>query len=152
MRISKEEYYLDIALAVAKRSTCLRRCYGAIIVKNDEIIATGYNGAPRGSKNCTDVGSCYRMIHKIPHGSNYELCKSVHAEQNCIISAARKDMIDSTMYLSCWDPNTGTEITDESVCPCDICSRLIINAGIKNLITRNSYHQNNSNEWFRDII
>ena len=152
MRISKEEYYLDIALAVAKRSTCLRRCYGAIIVKNDEIIATGYNGAPRGNTNCTDVGSCYRMTNKIPHGSNYELCKSVHAEQNCIISAARKDMIDSTMYLACWDPETETEITDESVCPCDICSRLIINAGIKNLITRNSYHQNNSNEWFGDII
>lgn len=129
-RISKDQYYLNIALAVSKRSTCNRRQYGAIIVKNDEIIATGYNGSARGAVNCCDAGECYRERMKVPHGQQYEKCVAVHAEQNAIISAARKDMIGATMYL------IGTEhgeiIKGE---PCSICQRMIDNAGIKEVIT-----------------
>ena len=99
-RVSKKDYYLDIAAAVAKRSTCLRRQYGAVIVKNDEIVATGYNGAPRGEDNCCDVGVCWREAHGIPHGEQYEKCVAVHAEQNAILSASRRDMMGSTLYLA----------------------------------------------------
>lgn len=130
MRISKNQYYLNIAKAVAMRSTCLRRQYGAVIVKNDEIIATGYNGAPRGESNCCDTGICYREAHNIPHGEQYEKCVAVHAEQNAIISASRAEMIGSTMYLA--GIENGVEI--EAV-PCLICERLIKNAGIDNVIT-----------------
>ena len=90
-RIDKENYYLDIAETVLERSTCLRRCYGAIIVKNDEIISTGYNGAPRGRANCVDLGYCSREAMQVPRGERYELCRSVHAEANAIISAQRRD-------------------------------------------------------------
>ena len=98
-RISKENYYLNIAETVLERSTCLRRLYGAIIVKNDEIISTGYNGAPRGRANCSDLGYCSREAMKIPRGERYELCRSVHAEANAIISAPRRDMVGGTIYL-----------------------------------------------------
>ena len=98
-RIDKENYYLDIAQAALERSTCLRRCYGAIIVQNDEIISTGYNGAPRGRKNCADLGYCTREAMKIPSGERYELCRSVHAEANAIISAARSETIGATHYM-----------------------------------------------------
>ena len=98
-RTSKENYYLDIADSVLERSTCLRRKYGAIIVRNDEIISTGYNGAPRGRKNCSDLGICTRETLHIPSGERYELCRSVHAEANAIISASRRDMIGATIYL-----------------------------------------------------
>ena len=95
-RIDKENYYLDIAETVLERSTCLRRCYGAIIVKNDEIVSTGYNGAPRGRKNCMDLGYCTREAMNVPSGERYELCRSVHAEMNAIISAARRDTLGAT--------------------------------------------------------
>ena len=98
-RVDKNNYYLDIAEAVLERSTCIRRAFGAVIVKNDEIISTGYNGAPRGRKNCGDLGYCMREKLNIPRGERYEMCRSVHAEQNAIISAARKDVIGSTLYL-----------------------------------------------------
>ena len=99
MRINKINYYLDIAEATLQRSTCLRRNFGAIIVKNDEIISTGYNGSPRGRKNCIDLGYCMREKLNIPRGERYELCRSVHGEENAIISAARKDMIGSSLFL-----------------------------------------------------
>ena len=95
-RVSKRNYYLDIAQTVLERATCLRRVYGAIIVKNDEIISTGYNGAPRGRKNCVDLGYCTREQLKVPRGERYELCRSVHAEANAIISAQRRDMVGAT--------------------------------------------------------
>ena len=98
-RVSKENYYLDIAQTVTERATCLRRVYGAIIVKNDEIISTGYNGAPRGRKNCVDLGYCTREAMQVPRGQRYELCRSVHAEANAIISASRRDMVGGTIYL-----------------------------------------------------
>lgn len=131
-RISKDEYYLGIAAAVAKRSTCLRRQYGAVIIKNDEIIATGYNGSARGEPNCCDEGECWRERNHIPHGEQYEKCVAVHAEQNAIISAARRDMLGSTLYLAGFDPNG--EMANPA--PCVICSRLIKNAGIKDIVVR----------------
>lgn len=129
-RRNKDEYYLDIAASVAKRSTCLRRRYGAVIVNNDEIIATGYNGSPRGEKNCCDTGECWREAHHIPHGEQYEKCVSVHAEMNAIISAARKDMVGGTLYLMGFDDSNPIF----HAVPCTICRRLIKNAGIKRVV------------------
>lgn len=128
-RISKIEYYLNIARAVSKRSTCLRRQYGAVIVKNDEIISTGYNGSHRGADNCCDVGVCWREAHGIPHGQQYEKCVAVHAEQNAIISASRSDMIGSTLYLAGFEGDR--EIVGE---PCLICHKMIANAGIARVV------------------
>ena len=133
-RVSKENYYLDIAETVIERATCLRRCYGAIIVKNDEIIATGYNGAPRGRKNCVDLGYCSRAAMQVPRGERYELCRSVHAEANAIISAARRDMVGGTLYLVGKDAATGEILSDATSCA--MCRRLIINAGLAKVITR----------------
>lgn len=132
-RTGKENYYLDIADSVLERSTCLRRKYGAIIVRNDEIISTGYNGAPRGRKNCSDLGTCARETLNIPSGQRYELCRSVHAEANAIISASRRDMIGSTLYLVGRDAQTNELIPAVS---CTMCKRQIINAGIEKVISR----------------
>jgi len=133
-RLSKPNYYLDIAQTVAKRSTCLRRNFGAIIVKNDSIVSTGYNGAPRGRQNCSDMGYCLRDRLNIPRGERYELCRSVHAEANAIIAAPREIMIDSDMFLVCVDPRAGGLVS--GVCSCQMCKRLIINAGIKRVFVR----------------
>ena len=133
-RMSKENYYLDIADAVLERSTCLRRKYGAIIVRNDEIISTGYNGAPRGRKNCSDLGRCTREELQIPSGQRYELCRSVHAEANAIISASRQDMIGATLYLAGRDAKTGELLHDTT--SCSMCRRQIINAGIRKVVAR----------------
>ena len=141
MRIDKNNYYLDIAESVLERSTCLRRHYGAVIVKNDEIISTGYNGAPRGRANCIDLNKCLREELKVPSGEKYELCRSVHAEQNAIISASRNELLDSTLYLVGKDPKTGKYTKYNR--PCTMCTRFIINAGIKKLVIRddkNNYH------------
>ena len=132
-RRDKTNYYLDIAESVLERSTCLRRYYGAILVKNDEIISTGYSGAPRGRKNCIDLGHCIREELQVPRGERYELCRSVHAEANAIISAARSDMIGSTLYLVGKEPD-GTYVPDAS--SCSMCKRLIINAGIEKVVIR----------------
>lgn len=134
MRKDKINYYLDIAKSVTERSTCLRRHFGCIIVKNDEIIATGYNGAPRGRKNCDELGTCYREEMKIPRGERYELCRSVHAEANAIISAARRDLIDSTLYMACVNPLTND--IEPHVSSCMMCKRMVINAGIKEVIVK----------------
>ena len=135
-RISKANYYLDIAQTVLERATCLRRVYGAIIVTNDEIIATGYNGAPRGRKNCTDLGFCSREALNVPRGERYELCRSVHAEANAIISAARRDILGGTLYLAGRDAKTG-ELLHDATC-CSMCRRLVINAGIAKVVIRNT--------------
>ncbi len=132
-RTGKDDYYLSIADSVLNRSTCLRRKYGAIIVRADEIISTGYNGAPRGRKNCSDLGFCTREHLNIPAGERYELCRSVHAEQNAIISCSRRDMMGSSIYLMGRDAKTNAIITAE---PCTLCRRFIINAGIERLICR----------------
>lgn len=130
MRISKNEYYLEVAKSVAKRSTCLRRQYGAVIVRDDEIVSTGYNGSPRIYPNCSDVKKCERERLGIPHGEQYEKCVAVHAEQNAIISASRKEMLGGTLYLVGFEH--GEELNDPR--PCLICSRMIANAGIESII------------------
>lgn len=133
-RRDKINYYLDIAEAVAKRGTCLRRNYGSIIVKNDEIISTGYTGAPRGRQNCIDLGFCMREKLNIPRGERYELCRSVHSEANAIISAPRAQMLDATLYLVGKDAKTDEFV--ENASSCSMCKRMIINAGIKEVVVR----------------
>ena len=133
-RRSKENYYLDIAEAALERSTCLRRQFGAIIVRDDEIVATGYNGAPRGRRNCSDLGRCTRRELNIPAGERYELCRSVHAEANAIISAARRDMIGGTLYLVGRDAASGELLHDTTSCA--MCRRMIINSGITRVVNR----------------
>ena len=133
-RRDKENYYLDIAQTVLERSTCLRKKYGAVIVKNDEVISSGYNGAPRSRKNCMDIGSCVRTTMNIPRGERYEICRSVHAEANAIISAARCDMIGATLYLAGIEAATGEYVQDATCC--SMCKRLVINAGIEKVVIR----------------
>ncbi|MBQ7255331.1 MAG: cytidine deaminase [Oscillospiraceae bacterium] len=147
-RVKKENYYLDIAQTVIERSTCLRRCYGAIIVKNDEIVSSGYNGAPRGRKNCSEMGRCLREELSIPSGQRYELCRSVHAEANAIISAARRECIGATLYLAGIDAKSGELLHDAT--SCSMCRRMIINAGIERVIVRNTeteYSITDVQEW-----
>jgi dCMP deaminase len=134
MRRDKHNYYLDIAQMVGGRSTCLRRKHGAIIVRADEVIATGYNGAPRKTENCVDRGTCVRQEMDVPSGERYELCVAVHAEMNAIISAARRDMIGGVLYLVGFDAETGEILEDEDSCL--LCKRLIINAGIAKVVIR----------------
>ena len=133
-RIDKENYYLDIAQTVLERSTCLRRHYGAIIVRNDEIVATGYNGAPRGRSNCNELAYCVREQMRIPRGERYELCRSVHAEANAIISASRNECIGATLYLVGRDALTGNLLSDAT--SCSMCRRTIINSGIERVVIR----------------
>lgn len=148
MNNEKVNYYLDIAHSVSKKSTCLRAKYGAVIVKDDEIISTGYNGAPRGRQHCTELGYCRREMLEVPRGERYELCRSVHSEQNAIISASRRDMIGSSLFLVGTNPKDGSYI--ENVDCCSICKKLIINAGIDRVFIRTSeteYQINIVNDW-----
>ncbi len=138
-RRDKTNYYLDIAESVLSRGTCLRRNFGAIIVKNDQIISTGYVGAPRGRANCCDLGYCTREKLKVPRGERYELCRSVHAEANAIIAAPRTDMIDSTLYLVGREASTGEYVQGAN--PCSMCKRMIINAGITTVVVRDDREQ-----------
>ncbi len=135
-RIDKINYYLDIAESVLERSTCLRRKYGAVIVNNDEIVSTGYNGSPRGCTNCNEKGSCIREELNIPRGTKYELCSSVHAEQNALLSASRRETLAADIYL------VGKSVANDSFImnaePCSLCKKLIINSGIENVHIRNS--------------
>ncbi len=133
-RRDKTNYYLDLAEVVAKRSTCLRRRYGAVIVNQDQVISTGYVGAPRGRKNCTDINSCIREKMQVPRGERYELCRSVHAEANAIIHASRDAMMGGTMYLVGQEVGSGEYIVHAD--SCSMCKRMIINAGIKELVVR----------------
>ena len=136
-RVDKTNYYLDIAETVAERGTCIRKTYGCIIVKNDEVISTGYAGAPRGRINCIDLKECTKKkIYPDLHHGGYDACRSVHAEQNAIISAARKDMLNSTMYLV--GKRKDSNIYEEGAMSCQTCRKLIINSGIKEVIVRKS--------------
>jgi len=150
-RVSKHNYYLDIAQTVAERSTCLRKMYGAIIVKDDVIVSTGYNGAPRGRKNCSDINYCMRDKLNIPRGERYEMCRSVHAEANAIIAAARERMLGATIYMVCVDPTSGEIVGGTSSCM--MCKRQIINAGISTVIIRDSateYRIVNVEDWIEN--
>lgn len=135
-RIDKDNYYLDICETILERGTCLRRNFGAIIVKNDEIISSGYSGAPRGRKNCCELGYCRREELKVERGTRYELCRSVHAEQNAIISSRRQDMIGSTLYLVGKEMTNGDFVMNAA--PCSLCKRFIINAGISRVTIRDT--------------
>ena len=150
-RVSKENYYLDIAQTVSERSTCLRRRFGAIIVKNDSIIATGYNGAPRGRKNCDDLGYCFREKLGIPRGERYEMCRSVHAEANAIIAAPREQMLGATLYMVCTNPEDGAVMPGTSSCM--MCKKLAITAGIEKLVVRDdaeNFRVINVSDWIDD--
>jgi dCMP deaminase len=150
-RVSKHNYYLDIAETVAERSTCLRKKYGAIIVKDDSIIATGYNGAPRGRQNCSDLNFCMREKLQIPRGERYELCRAVHAEANAIIAAGRDQMLGATLYQSCTDPKDGTLVA--GTCSCMMCKRMIINAGITKVVyrdTKDEFRIVDVNDWIEE--
>lgn len=140
-RPNKDTYYLDIAIAVSKRSTCLKRHYGCVIVKDDIIIATGYNGSPRDEENCCDRGTCKRADAE--RYSNYESCDSVHAEQNALIAASRDRLIGATVYLACEGYTDYPEIDrlgiwgeDKSPVPCNICARMLKNAGVIRVVNR----------------
>ena len=150
-RRDKTNYYLDLADVVSKRGTCMRRRYGAVIVKNDEVISTGYVGAPRGRKNCTDVGTCVREKMNIPRGERYELCRSVHAEANAIISASRRDMVGGTIYLVGRNAQTGELLSDAT--SCSMCRRQIINSGLERVVIRKTpteFEVVEVEEWIRE--
>ena len=150
-RRDKMNYYLDIAEIVMERTTCLRRKYGAIIVKNDQIISTGYVGAPRGRANCSDIGVCTREKLNIPRGERYEMCRSVHAEANAIISASRNDMLGGTLFLVGKEVATGELIANANSCA--MCKRMIINAGIETVVirdTQDEYRVINVEDWVKD--
>ena len=150
-RRDKINYYLDIAETVLERSTCLRRRYGAIVVKNDSIVSTGYNGAPRSCRNCTDMGYCRREALNVPRGQRYELCRSVHAEQNAIIAASRDEMLGASLYLAGRDVKTGETLSD--CAPCALCRRFIINAGITKVycrISRDEFVVTDVEEWIQN--
>lgn len=147
-RPDKVNYYLNIAKEVCTRATCLRRKYGAVLIKNDAIISTGYNGSPRGTANCIDLGECRRERLNIPRGQCYEMCRSLHAEQNCIINASRNDMINSDLYLYGMDANTGEIVNNLD--SCQLCKKMIINSGIKKVIfarPNNNYEIKDVSEW-----
>lgn len=147
-RRDKINYYLDLAEVVSKRSTCLRRHYGAVIVNNDEVISTGYVGAPRARKNCSDIGECVRIKMKIPRGERYELCRSVHAEMNAIISASRNQMLGASLYLTGVEVSNGEYVAHSN--SCSMCKRVIINAGIETVYirdTKNEYRKISVSDW-----
>ena len=150
MRRDKVNYYLDMADVARERSTCLRRTYGAVIVKNDTIVSTGYSGAPRGRANCIDLGYCMRQKLNIPRGERYEFCRSVHAEQNAIIAASREQMLGSTLYLCGREVDTGEIIKDANCCT--MCKRIIINAGIEKVVVRRTndeYEEISVDDWVK---
>lgn len=134
-RIDKINYYLDIAETVASRATCLRKKWGSVIVNNDEIVSTGYNGAPRGRINCSDLGYCVKkkLLPNERHGG-YDACRSVHSEQNAMLSPARSDMIGGTLYLVGY--RTENHEYEEGAAPCLLCRKMLINAGIEKVYVR----------------
>ena len=150
-RVDKTNYYLDIAETIAERGTCLRNNYGSVIVKNDEIISTGYSGAPRGRKNCINLGYCVRKKYTELSGAGYELCRSVHSEQNAIISANRRDMMGATLYLVGVNKRNGQYVKDNY--PCTLCKRMIINSGIETVVmrdTKKEYRKENVEKWIEN--
>ena len=154
-RRDKINYYLDIAETVATRATCLRKRYGAVIVNNDQIISTGYNGAPRGRENCSDLGVCTkkRIFPEVRH-SGYDACRAVHAEQNAIISASRTEMLNGTLYLVGYKIDENNDkIYEEGASSCLLCRKLIINSGIKEVFVRvnkDEYIKIEIEEWIKD--
>lgn len=132
-RISKIDTYLNVAETFAYRSTCIKRKYGAVIVKNDVVISTGYNSSPRGYENCCDTGECLRIKLNMHQGEGYGICRAVHAEQNALLNCGREQMQGTDLYLAGINP--GDNFVHKAT-PCPLCARMIIQAGIKNVILR----------------
>jgi dCMP deaminase len=152
-RLSEDQYYLNIAREVAGRATCLRRKFGAVIVKNKQIISTGYCGAPRGTANCCDLGVCLREELGAKKGEHYEWCRSVHGEANAIIHASRLDMLGASLYLVGLDAQSGAIVEDAE--PCRMCKRMIINAGIEQVVVQSgpgSLRTQRVEEWARNNL
>ncbi|KAA0001062.1 MAG: dCMP deaminase family protein [Thermoplasmata archaeon] len=137
MRLSYDQYFMEIAKVVSKRSTCLRRQVGAVIVKDKHILSTGYNGAPKGFKHCSEVG-CIREKLNVPRGERHELCRGLHAEQNAIIQAAVFGVAikDAVIYTTHF--------------PCSVCAKMLVNAGIKELIYLQDYPDELAEEILRE--
>ena len=132
-RVSKIDTYLKCAEVFAYRSTCIKRKYGAVIVKDDAVISTGYNGAPRGEDNCCDIGKCPRIERDLHQGQGYEMCRAVHAEANALLNCSREQTIDADLFLAGVNPNDNSVHRAK---PCPLCARMIIQAGIKNVYLR----------------
>jgi len=138
-RISKIDTYLNCAETFAHRSTCIKRKYGAVIVKDDVVISTGYNGSPRGFDNCCDLGSCPRIERGMHQGEGYGICRAVHAEMNALLNCSREQTIGADLYLTGVNPDN----TIHKARPCPVCARNIIQAGINNVILRKGEGENN---------
>lgn len=150
-RVDRINYYLNMAETAGQRGTCIRKKYGAIIVKNDRIVSTGYVGAPRKRENCCALGRCLREELKIPSGERYELCRSVHAEANAIINASKEEMDGATMFLVGIDLKTGDYVENANCC--SMCKRLVINSGISKVIirdTKEKYRIIDVEEWIKN--
>lgn len=132
-RISKTDTYLNVAETFAYRSTCIKRKYGAVIVKDDVVISTGYNGSPRGFDNCCDIGRCPRIERNMHQGDGYGICRAVHAEQNALLNCQRAQMIGADLYLAGVNPDDNKVHRAK---PCPVCARMIIQAGLANVIMR----------------
>ncbi len=132
-RISKTDAYLNCAENFAYRSTCLKRKYGAVIVKDDAVISTGYNGSPRGFENCSDIGDCPRMRRKMHKGEGYNICRAIHAEANALLNCSREQTLGADLYLAGVNPG---DWSVHQAKPCPMCARTIIQAGIRNVILR----------------
>lgn len=130
MRPDWDDYFIEIAKVVSSRSTCLRRRYGAVIVKKNVIVSTGYNGSPRGAVNCDETGMCVREELRVPPGQRYELCEAVHAEQNAIINGSPERMEGAVIYIAGFESDRSLAASS----PCLLCKRMIINAGIKKVV------------------
>jgi dCMP deaminase len=146
-----DEYFINIAKAIAARATCLRRRYGAVVTKENIIVSTGYNGAAAGVVDCLEVGKCTRMELQIPHGQRYELCHSVHAEANAIIRASADELKGATIYISGVDGD-GAECSSG---PCMMCKRMILNAGVSRVVFSDgggSYHVIDPTDWLKERI
>ena len=132
-RVSKVDTYLNCSEVFAYRSTCLKRKYGAVIVKDDVVISTGYNGSPRGCENCCDLGECKRIKMNMHQGEGYGICKAVHAEANALLNCSREQTIGADIYLTGINPK---DASIHAAKPCPLCARMIIQAGIKNVYLR----------------
>ncbi len=132
-RISKINTYLNVAEVFAYRSTCIKRKYGAVIVKNDVVISTGYNGSPRGYENCCDIGECPRIKLEMHQGEGYDICRAIHAEQNALLNCSREQTMGADIYLTGINPEDNTIHPAK---PCPLCARFLLQAGIKNVIMR----------------
>lgn len=139
-RISKEDAYLNCAETFSYRSTCIKRKYGAVLVKDDAVISTGYNGSPRGFENCCDIGECPRIRKNMHQGEGYGICRAVHAEANALLNCSREQTIGADLYLAGVNPQ---DLSVHKAKPCPLCARMMIQAGIRYVYLRNGEGEDN---------